>query len=52
MEQHVIELSMEQRIFYIFIDYRWCHRKGIAIFNPTEVNLRQKLWFHKTKMYF
>ncbi len=35
-----------------FIDYRGCHRKGIAIYNATEGNLQQKKWFHSTKNVF
>jgi hypothetical protein len=26
---------------YIFFNYRWRHRKGIAIYTATEVNLHQ-----------
>jgi len=43
---------MKQDTCYIFIDYRRHHRKGIEIFNSTEVNLQQKLKFRLTKMYF
>jgi hypothetical protein len=43
---------MEQWIFCIFIDYREHHRKGVAIYNATEVNLQQKLWFRWTKNVF
>ncbi len=52
MEQHVFEFSMEQHIFYISIDYRWRHRKGIAIFNATEVNLWQKTMVSLNKNVF
>jgi hypothetical protein len=37
---------MEQHVFVVFIDYRGHHRKGVAILNATQVNLKQKLWFH------
>jgi hypothetical protein len=43
---------MEQHIFCLFIDYRGHHRKGVAIYNATYVNLQQKLWFHWTKNVF
>jgi hypothetical protein len=32
---------MEQLIFYILIDNRGCHRKGIAMCNEAELNLQQ-----------
>ncbi len=38
---------MEQHICYIFIDYRGRHRKGIANYNATEVNLQQKHTFNE-----
>ncbi len=47
-----IFVSMEQHVFYYFVEYRGRHRKGFAIYAATEVNLQQKLWFHSTKMYF
>jgi hypothetical protein len=45
---------MEQLIFYILIDNRGCHRKGIAMCNEAELNLPQKFGsierkFHTTK---
>jgi hypothetical protein len=40
---------MEQHVFCIFIDYRGRHRKGVAIYDATLVNLQQKLWFHIKK---
>ncbi len=27
--------AMEQQVFFIFIDYRGHHRKGVAIYNTT-----------------
>ncbi len=45
-------LGMEQLIFSIFIDYRGRHRKGVAIYNATSVNLQLKPWFHGTKNVF
>ncbi len=36
--------------FCIFIDYRGHHRKGVAIYSATLVNLQQKLWFHWTQI--
>ncbi len=43
---------MEQHDFWIFVDYRGHHRKGISIYNATEVNLQPKPWFHYTKNVF
>ncbi len=44
---------MEQHIFCILIDYRGRHRKGVAIYNATYVNLQQKPWFHcKENVFF
>ncbi len=43
---------MEQHIFCIFIDYRGHHRKGVAIYVATWVNLHHKLWFHWTQNVF
>jgi hypothetical protein len=43
---------MEQRVFCIWIDYRGHHRKGVAFYNATQVNLQQKPWFHWTKNVF
>jgi hypothetical protein len=43
---------MEQHVYYILIDYRGCHRKGVAIYNTISVNLQQKPWFHLTKNVF
>ncbi len=43
--KNVIDIySMEQRVFYIVIDCRWHHRKGIKIYNDTYVNLQQNIW--------
>ncbi len=42
---------VDQHIFYIFIDCRGRHWKGISICNADKVNLQQKLWFHWTKVY-
>ncbi len=33
---------MEQHVFYYFDDYRGHHRKGIAIYTATEINLHEK----------
>jgi hypothetical protein len=43
---------MEQQIFYIFIDYRGHHWKGIESYYSAEVNLLQKHWFQLKQMYF
>jgi hypothetical protein len=37
--------TMEEHIFCILIDHRGHHRKGVAIYNATQVNLQQKPWF-------
>ena len=34
--------SMEQHVFFILIDYRGHHRKGVAIYNAIYVHLQQK----------
>ncbi len=44
-----VTLQWNNTFFYIFIDYRGHHRKGVAIYNATSVNFQQKLWFHWTK---
>ncbi len=33
---------MEQRVFFIYIDYRGHHRKGAAIYDATLINLQRK----------
>ena len=38
--------TMEQHGFYYFDDYRGHHRKGIAIYNAANVNLKPKPCFH------
>jgi len=43
---------MEQHVFWILNYYRGHHRKGVAIYNATEINLRQKPWFHLTNAVF
>ena len=43
--------SMEQHVFFIFIDYRGHHRKGVEIFYADYVNFQPKPWFKK-KMFF
>ncbi len=43
---------MEQHILKIVMEYRWHHKKGITIFNATEVSLQQKFDVCITKMYF
>jgi hypothetical protein len=40
-----LENVVYKHISYIYIDYRGRHSKGIAIYNPTEVNLKQNIWF-------
>jgi hypothetical protein len=40
---------MEQDASDIEIDFRGCHRRGIAIFDSTGVNLLEKLLFFKNK---
>jgi hypothetical protein len=44
--------SMEQHIFFILIDYRGHHWKGVVIYNATCVSLQQKTWFHWKKCIF
>jgi hypothetical protein len=39
-----LTITMEQHIFCIFIEYRGRHRKGIANYYATKVNLWQKSW--------
>ncbi len=43
---------MEQHGFYYFDDYRGHHRKGIAIYTATEVNLHKKSLVSFNKMLF
>jgi hypothetical protein len=43
---------MEQHVFFILIDYRGHHRKGVAIYNAIYVHLQQKTWFYWTKSVF
>jgi hypothetical protein len=43
---------MEQHAFCILIDYRGHHRKGVANYIATYLNLQQKPWFHWTKNVF
>ncbi len=46
-------MLMEQQVLYCFDDYRGHHRKGIAIYTASKVNLHlKKLWFHSTKCIF
>jgi hypothetical protein len=40
--QTYVGLLMEQHVFYYFDDYRGHHRKGIAIYTATDVNLHLK----------
>ncbi len=40
------------RYFYYFDDYTGHHRKGIAIYIATKVNLQKKLWFYSTECIF
>jgi hypothetical protein len=35
--------------FCILIDYRGCHRKGVAIYNANKVNLQQKTFISLNK---
>jgi hypothetical protein len=37
---------MEQRIFIFFNDYRGHHRKGITIYDTTEINLQNLFCFN------
>jgi hypothetical protein len=43
---------MEQHVVCIFIDYRGHHRKGVAIYNATEINLQENLGFIQQMIYF
>jgi hypothetical protein len=43
---------MEQPVFCIFIDYRGHHKKGVAIYDATSINLQPKPWFHLTNDVF
>jgi hypothetical protein len=45
-------VSMEQHVFFILIDYRGRHRKGVVIDNATWDNLQQNPWFCWTKNVF
>jgi hypothetical protein len=39
---HRILPTMEQHFFYYFDEYRGHHRKGVAIYTTTEVNVHKK----------
>ncbi len=43
---------MEHQFYCILIDYRGHHRKGVAIYSATLVNLQQNLGFLEQKMFF
>jgi hypothetical protein len=43
---------MEQCVFCIFIVYRGHHKKGVAIYDATSINLQPKPWFHLTNDVF
>jgi hypothetical protein len=43
---------MEQHILWILFDYRGRHRKDVAVYNATYINLQQKPWFHWMKNAF
>jgi hypothetical protein len=44
MKYFTLSITMEQHIFSIFIEYRGRHRKGVANYYATKVNLWQKTW--------
>ncbi len=43
---------MEQRNFFIFIDYRGHHRKGDGVYNATNSIYDRNFGFIEHKMYF
>ncbi len=47
-----IQALMEQHVFYYFDDYRGRHRKSIAIYTATEINLQKHLGFIQQKCIF
>ncbi len=40
-----LNTKMEQHVLKIVIEYRGRHKKGITIFNATEVSLQQNFMF-------
>jgi hypothetical protein len=43
---------MEQHFFYYFDEYRGHHRKGVAIYTATEVDVHKKYGFIQQKCIF
>jgi hypothetical protein len=49
---HRILPTIEQHLFYYFDEYRGHHRKGVAIYTATEVNVHKKYGFIQQKCIF